>query len=242
VLLVDGELPQEDLQTMLAEQVSAATNELAAPLRVLAADLSPNGLPSLVTPRGQAAVEANLEGVELIVLDSLSTLCSGAGPENDAESWEVVQAWLLRLRRLGLASLLMHHDGKTGAQRGTSKREDILSQIVQLRRPEDYHPSQGARFEVNLMKARGVFGAGAEPFEATFAKVDGSPLWTWQPLSRSNKARARALSEQGTTQRAIAEKLGIGLATVNRYLRPHADGDAPKRARRRKRRSAKKRT
>jgi hypothetical protein len=47
--------------------------------------------------------------------------------------------------------------------RGTSKQEDALGSIIHLKRPEDYTATVGARFEVHLTKARGIFGQDAEP-------------------------------------------------------------------------------
>lgn len=220
VLLVDGELPREELQAMLAAQVAGAEGEPCAPFYILAADLLQDPLPSLATRAGRDLIETHLDGVHLVILDNVSTLCGGTGPENEAASWEPLQAWLLELRRMGLAVLLVHHDGKNGAQRGTSKREDILSQVVQLTRPTDYSPQQGARFEVHLTKARGVFGDQAEPFEAECrTDENGRALWTWKGLEESRKRQVLHLAEEGLTQRQIRDELGIGLGTVNRKLR-----------------------
>ena len=51
---------------------------------------------------------------------------------------------------------MIHHQGKTGDQRGTSAKEDILDTVIRLDRPKDYRSEQGARFEVHLTKARGI--------------------------------------------------------------------------------------
>lgn len=220
VLLVDGELPREALQAMLAAQVAAVERRPSAPFKILAADLLHDPIPSLATRAGQDLVGAALDGVSLVILDNVSTLCGGTGPENEARSWEPIQAWLLELRRMGLAVLLVHHDGKSGVQRGTSKREDILSQVVQLKRPADYSPDAGAQFEVHLTKARGVYGEQAEPFEAECrAGETGQVLWSWRPLEASTTRQVLQLHEQGYTQRQIAHELGVGLGTVNRRLR-----------------------
>jgi len=53
-----------------------------------------------------------------------------------------------------------------GRQRGTSRREDSLDTVIALRRPADYSPEEGARFEVHIEKARSIVGEGASPFEA----------------------------------------------------------------------------
>ena len=44
----------------------------------------------------------------------------------------------LDLRRRGIAVLFIHHGNKSGGQRGTSRREDILDFVIQLKRPNDY--------------------------------------------------------------------------------------------------------
>jgi hypothetical protein len=93
-----------------------------------------------------------------------------------------MQNWLLRLRRKGVAVLIVHHAGVNGRQRGTSRREDALDTVLALRRPADYSPGQGARFEVPIEKARTLVGDGAVPFEAAvepFVTETGRPGIRW---------------------------------------------------------------
>src|SRR5215468_5734601 len=67
-----------------------------------------------------------------------------------------------------------YHAGTNGRQRGTSRREDALDTVIALRRPEDYSPEQGARFEVHFEKLRNrVDGNGAVAFEARIETADG---------------------------------------------------------------------
>ena len=89
--------------------------------------------------------------------------------ESDTVGWTTMQQWLLRLRRRGVSVLVVHHAGKNGEQRGVSNREDLLDTSISLRRPSDYSPAEGARFEVHVAKGRGLRGAPALPFEATLA-------------------------------------------------------------------------
>jgi putative DNA primase/helicase len=100
------------------------------------------------------ALDPWLAGVELLILDNLSTLTTIIR-DNDADSWNPIQEWLLRLRRGGISVLIIHHAGKDGAQRGTSRREDILDTSISLRRPADYAGVEGARFEIHIEKGRG---------------------------------------------------------------------------------------
>jgi putative DNA primase/helicase len=86
------------------------------------------------------------------------------------------------------------HAGKGGAQRGTSKREDVLDTVIVLRHPDDYSPSDGARFEVHLDKARGVYGEQAQPFEAQLTAVNHMMTWAMRDLENVEVQRAADLS------------------------------------------------
>ena len=106
-----------------------------------------------------------LQGLDLLILDNLSTLCTSRS-ESASDAWVPMQNWLLGLRRRGISVLLVHHARTNGRQRGTSRREDALDTVIALRRPEDYSPEQGARFEIHFEKLRNrVNGADAIPFE-----------------------------------------------------------------------------
>ena len=108
----------------------------------------PEGLPDLSDPESQQFYDDVIADAELIVVDNLSTLCRGL-KENDADSWVPVQSWALAQRRVGKSVAFIHHGGKSGQQRGTSRKED-----------------QGCRFELHFEKTRGFHGPDAEPFEA----------------------------------------------------------------------------
>lgn len=227
VLYIDGEMPTEALQERLRHLAVAQPGPSPnPPLVFLARDLQTEVLPSLDTPDGQQAVEPFLAGTELVVLDNLSSLANPA--ENDAEAWQPMQAWILELRRRGLAVLLVHHAGKLGDQRGNSKREDILDVSIRLARPADYQASEGARFEVHFEKSRGLWGNAVEPFEARLESDDlGRIAWTLADLETSTSQRVVAAYQQGfQSVRAIAHELGdVSRSAVQRHLaQAKADG------------------
>jgi putative DNA primase/helicase len=140
-----------------------------------------------------------------------------------------MQSWLLGLRRRGISVLFVHHAGKGGQQRGTSRREDVLDTSMALRRPSDYSPTEGARFEVHLEKARGVVGEEAEPFEAKLQTDEhGKQAWTWESHKDALFARACALFGEGSTVRDAAEELGISRSACGRFhKRAKAEGLIP---------------
>jgi putative DNA primase/helicase len=139
-----------------------------------------------------------------------------------------MQEWLLRLRRRGIAVLLVHHSGKGGQQRGTSRREDVLDTVIGLRRPEDYEPQEGARFEVHIEKARAHIGDAGKPFEARLVPTpDGHGLtWSTRDLSpTTHLEQAAALFRDGVTVRAVAAQLGIDKSRAGRLrLKAREDG------------------
>ena len=213
VFYVDGEMPAADMQERLRAIGSAPDT-----LTFLLADMQGPGMPDLGTPEGQGVLERAWGETppELLVIDNLSSLVSSAR-DNDADGWSLMQSWLLRLRRQGVSVLLVHHAGKGGQQRGTSRREDVLDMVIALRRPSDYEPKDGARFEVHLEKARGLYGSVTDPFEARLQPdAVGNPVWSWQPLRDAEFDRAVALFVDGISPGDAAEELGISRATAYR--------------------------
>jgi hypothetical protein len=65
----------------------------------------------------------------LLILDNLSTLLAN-GSEGASDAWLPMQHWLLKLRRRGVAVLLIQHAGANGRQRGTGRREDALDTVI----------------------------------------------------------------------------------------------------------------
>jgi putative DNA primase/helicase len=224
VLVIDGEMPLVTLQERLGAIVAASDKEPpdASYIRLIAADHQQDGIPDISTPEGIEAIEPFIEdGVDLIILDNLSTLCR-SGKENESESWGPVQEWLLHLRRRGVSVLFIHHAGKGGAQRGTSKREDVLDTVICLVHPEDYQPDQGARFEVHFEKLRGFVGDGAKPFEARLEIRDGQAIWTMRDLEDVTLAKAADMFNDGLSVRDVAADLGISKSAAQRLRKKAA--------------------
>ncbi|MCC6777693.1 MAG: helix-turn-helix domain-containing protein [Hyphomicrobiales bacterium] len=127
-----------------------------------------------------------------------------------------MQHWLLRLRRRGVSTLVVHHAGKDGEQRGTTRREDMLDTTINLAHPVDYVASQGARFEVHVEKRRGLLGVQARPFEARLATRDGKACWSVQELEDVAGPQVADLLNAGFSLRDIAQETGLSKSTVHR--------------------------
>jgi putative DNA primase/helicase len=220
VLYVDGEMPCAALQKRIADII--AGSDVAHPLddlRLITPDLQDRGLPDLATADGQKLIEAHLDGVGLLVLDNLSSLVR-AVKENEGEGWLPVQDWALDLRRRGISVLFVHHAGKAGAQRGTSRREDLLDSVVTLKHPNDYSPSEGLRCDVHYEKSRGFYGEDARPFEVKLMEgPSGEAVWTVGDPETSIEARILEMHRQGMSLRDIAEEAGSSKSKVHRIIR-----------------------
>ena len=124
---------------------------------------------------------------------------------------------MLAQRRAGKTIVLIHHTGKGGAQRGSSKREDILDVVINLRRPKDYMPEQGARFELHFEKTRGISGKQVRPLEINVEEKDGVLLWTHKELESAILDQIKELLKLGLKDNDIWHELEIGRATYYRY-------------------------
>jgi putative DNA primase/helicase len=229
VLYVDGEMPLVSLQERLKAISSGLVGEIPNDgFRILAADQIESGI-NLCDEEGQRSLEPLLHNVDLLILDNLSTLCT-SGSESASDAWVPMQNWLLKLRRQGVAVLLVHHAGVNGRQRGTSRREDALDTVIALRRPEDYSPEQGARFEIHFEKLRNrVDDDGAIPFEASLESFvsdeQAGVRWSSHEIVPPILKRAAELFAEGYTVREVAATLRISKTEAGRLrIRAFNDG------------------
>jgi len=214
VLLIDGEMPAAILQSRLMDhmRMTTGTSTLPEKLRIMTPDLQKEGMPDIGMRLGQNKIEKFIgDDVKLVILDNLSTLMR-TGAENEADSWLSLQQWGLRLRARGKSVLYIHHSGKNGSQRGSSRKEDVLDTVICLQHPKNYKPEQGACFEIHYEKARGLYGNDVKPFEARL--MDGQ--WLTRSINQSNYDKAVALLKDGYTQRDIVEELGLSKGYISK--------------------------
>jgi putative DNA primase/helicase len=117
--------------------------------------------------------------------------------------------------------LFIHHAGNNGKQRGTSRREDALDTVIALRRPENYSPEQGARFEVHFEKIRNrADPAASVPFEARLESFNANGQealrWSCRDLAPPLLPKAADLFDSGMTVRQVAAALQISKSEAGR--------------------------
>ena len=210
VLLIDGEMPIQDLQAACATLPAPAAEEN---LRLLAMDLERDQL-DLTQHAHRFRLEDHLTGVDLVVIDNLATLAAGGG-ENAAETWLPIEAWAREQRRAGRAVIFIHHSGRLGHQRGTTRREDRMDTILALRPTEHTSTTKGASFEIHLEKHRGSLPPASFPLIAAL-RPDG---WHATPLATDPRAAVAALTHAGKSIRAIASAWAAKIAARSASVR-----------------------
>lgn len=217
VLYIDGEMPGIELQARIRKIKAMMPDFEPDNFRVINPDIQTKPLPDISTLTGQIELNAWTDTADLIVVDNLSSLAR-TGVENDAESWTAIATWAMRMRREGRALLFVHHAGKNGQQRGTSKREDLLDISILLSRPDDAPP--GACFVWEWSKFRGIHGADAEPLRAELKTSPlGNLIWSFQTSGDARREEVRRLRADGLTVRQIAAELGASKTVIGRYAK-----------------------
>lgn len=218
VLYLDGEMPAAEMQKRFKTVIGSGLYPNAEDnIQIVTPDLNiANGMPNMSTEHGQERVMDLVNDADIVIVDNISTLSHG-GKENEAESWEPLQAWALKVRAMGKSVLFVHHANKSGGQRGTSKKEDIMDTIIRLDHPADYDPAQGARFNVTYDKCRNISGADTDGFEAHLTAQG----WTFKSLADVRLQQVHELKrlEPNITVREISEIVGIPRSTVHRLLK-----------------------
>jgi hypothetical protein len=152
VCYLDGEMPAELMQNRdkafgePIENLMLINHEILFERTSLVLNLADPETQRAIT---QLCVDG---GVKVLIIDNLSTLASGV-KENDADAWELLLPWLLDLRRKKIAVVLIHHAGRSGEMRGTSRREDSAFWIVKLEKDLSY-TDRGCSFLATFEKNR----------------------------------------------------------------------------------------
>jgi DNA-binding CsgD family transcriptional regulator len=217
VLYIDGEMQLDELRERMTNLLPEPPK---APLHFLSSEMVYHRLKrDLILSSEEVRdevigiLDAHPE-IRVLVFDNISTLFTGIDEDKKRE-WEPIAGWLIRLRHRGLATVLVHHAGKGGTQRGTSGREDALDTVIALSRPSTHEAKDGCHFEVKFEKCRSVKGDDVGPLDVKLLDT-GKPLtWAYKDLEKSKEEQVKELLEEGLTSNAeIAEALGITRAYV----------------------------
>lgn len=218
VMYLDGEM-QAPLMISRLKQI-AGSDTLNAPIHFITPDLQGDrGIPDLASKEGQAEIDEMIESTnaKVIFVDNLSTLCR-TGRENEGESWIPVQNWLIKHRSQGRSVVVVDHANKEGGVRGSSRKEDVLDNVICLKRPDDFDEStDGAKFEIHFTKSRSIFGKDIKPIVASLENNDLGE-WSWQYIT-TKREQALIYKEEGKTQVEIAKLLDVSKSAISKWLK-----------------------
>ncbi|HRF08055.1 MAG TPA: AAA family ATPase [Xanthobacteraceae bacterium] len=225
VLYIDGEMTLVELRERLNLLGVELTGEnfCLLPSELLALHDRPLNIND---PEDQAAIIKAIQTLEsrgrrpdLVIFDNLSSLAGGVD-ENDNTALDALLQWLVNLRHKGLAILLVHHTGKSGDQRGASRREDLLDTSIRLSADEDEASQSGASFVVSFAKTRGRTPKPKE-FRLRLVEVTGGCV-EWQldgsPRASARDQALRAIAENAPrTQNELAAILGRSKGAISQH-------------------------
>lgn len=221
VLYVDGEMPYNQLHSRLM-QIAERQGDLdfAENFRVLTPDkLLPYRVPLIDDPIGQQVYIELIKkyDIEVIIFDNLSMLSSF--DENKSHEWKVMQDWLLYLRSLGKTVIIVHHSGKSGDYRGTSRMLDCADMAIALEpvNNDNLETEQllaGKQFKILYKKSRVFGGKDALPFEVSLE----NGIWNYKSMEQTELDKVVERFGMKMNQRDIAKDLLLSLSKVNRLI------------------------
>jgi hypothetical protein len=174
---------------------------------------------------------------DVIVIDNLTTL-SGQIDENASKDLKQFNTFLLRAKQLGIAVLVVHHQGKgkDSGPRGSTAMIATLNLLLKLE-PSTQEREAGdkdARFTIVFEKTRGSIDSRPLPVVITTASFDDefSPNQTVEsgdpsplvlmidPDADSNAERAKKLLQTGKykTQGELAKAFGVKQPAMSKIL------------------------
>ena len=221
VIYLDGEMDLSTFQQRLLQISGSMGIEPPRNLRLFTPEAFTDLLPSINTPEGQKLID-NLIGTEwdILFIDNYSAWSSDG--RETAEAWAPFMRWMLGHKRAGRTVIVIHHSGKGGKQRGSSKHEDALDWSINL--VPNKHTSQEGALEFSLVweKSRHLASDQITPIAVTMlVGEDNVPVWKHKRGVHTDPkiAKAGAMRAAGKAIADIALELGIDRTTVGRWLK-----------------------
>jgi RecA-family ATPase len=160
VLFVDGEMPMDTIkertELLLKALPGIAQDLIRQNLHVFARQFQDASVtfPNLATTDGQAELERQAMGYDLVILDNLSTLAN-VEDENASKAFQPIVGFLMRMKQLGQACILIHHSGKKASTyRGSSMLATTFEVILGLEKLTGLKAAHGTAFQIKWDKLR----------------------------------------------------------------------------------------
>lgn len=224
VLYIDGEMAYSQMYKRY-KQIVSSQGDLDFPenFALLNPDsIYPFKLPKISSLKGQEFYNKLIEREksDVIFFDNLSVLSDF--DENSAESWQPIQDWILSLRSLGKSIVIIHHEGKNGSYRGTSRMIDAVDTVIHLKLlPDDGLENQNnfdKKIKLTYLKHRHFDGADATEFEIILPSVPDTG-WQYQSVEVNLLIKIVDCCKAKMSQRDISKEVGRSQSTVNKFIK-----------------------
>ena len=114
---------------------------------------------------------------------------------------------------------MLHHAGKSGTSRGSSKRHGVLDTVIKLDRPVDYKNEEGLKIQLSYEKCRSFVGKDASTIGLEYNLVDGIAEWKAFDIVDEKLRDIVELDKKGLNQLKIAKKLNLSQGEVSKRLK-----------------------
>jgi putative DNA primase/helicase len=222
VLYIDAEMPPD---LMRDRSIGLATNDNFEIINHEILFDRTGKVLNIADPQIQKAITRHCikSGTKVLFIDNLSAAAFGMR-ENKADDWEMLSPWLLDLRRRKIAVVLIHHAGRSGEMRGTTKREDAVSWIIALDDvKKNADDKKGARFISHFTKPSRNTQDEVSAYEWHFVtESDGEVTIAHKPAQSLDVLRN--VIESGVTRcEEIAEAMKLRPFAVSRLAKRAMD-------------------
>ena len=164
----------------------------------------------------QAALSEMLPNGCLFIIDNLSTAQLGMA-ENDNDSFDEIRDWLLSLRHRRITVMIIHHAGRNGAMRGSSRREDMAHWIISLKDASNEDGEEKA-FLTTFLKSRNCRAIEAPPLKWTMKQHNERIVFVCEPHSGPDALLAH-IRDGVSRATELAELLGVQAGTISKWAK-----------------------
>lgn len=208
VVYVDGEMNAYRLQTRMIDMIKRNPTP-KAPFKIYSSDIlarESKDSPCISSKEWRDGYYNFLKKhreYKVIIFDNLGSLVYGID-ENNKRDWDDINKFMISLRSLDVTSVMIHHTGKSGDQRGTSAREDNIDTSMKLIRPKGYTSGDGCKFIVEFTKNRNFYGSDADSCCLRLKLTTQGLVWETENPRQEKKEQIIAMLGQGMKQNEIA--------------------------------------
>lgn len=150
----------------------------------------------------QQGLSAMLPDGCFFIIDNLSTAQIGMR-ENDNDDFDLIRDWLMSLRHRGITVMIVHHAGRNGAMRGSSRREDPAHWVISLTDASD-ETSMVKAFVTDFTPPKG---------KARNCKAHEVPTLKWTLASDGERMGVRC--EKFSGPEALLSHIQDGIGSAN---------------------------